>query len=110
MFAVVYSFANDKGKPVIEILNSLGVFLSSGGAIVAFITLLNVIMTKRTAQEDSEVEFSNYILLILDRQSRFLKMVLDDITLQEDNYKFSSTTDRALGLRVAEFDESLMRV
>ncbi|WP_045409152.1 hypothetical protein [Vibrio jasicida] len=108
LFAVVYSFANDKGKPVIEILNSIGVFLSSGGAIVAFITLLNVIMTKRTAQEDSEVEFSNYILLILDRQSRFLKMVLDDITLQEDNYKFSSTTDRALGLIVAEFDESLI--
>ncbi|MEZ8383917.1 hypothetical protein AB6C98_09565 [Vibrio splendidus] len=108
LFAVVYSFANDTDKPVIEILTSIGVFLSSGGAIVAFITLINVIVTKRTVQEDNEVEYSNFILLILDRQSRFLKMVLDDVKNQEKEYEFSNATERALGVSIAVFDESLI--
>nr|MBF4328494.1 hypothetical protein [Vibrio anguillarum] len=108
LFAIVYSFANDVDSPIIDILNSIGVFLSSGGAIVAFITLVNVVSAKRTDQENSEVEYSNFILLILDRQSRFLKMVLDDLGIQQKENEFSNATERALGLRITEFDEDLI--
>ena len=108
LFAVVYSFTNDIGKPVIETLNSIGIFLSSGGAIVAFFTLINVLVTKRTVQEDDEVKYSNYILLILDRQSRYLTMILDDVTSQDKKLNFNNPTTRALGLRIPQFDDSLV--
>lgn len=108
LFAVVYSFANDIDKPVIQTLNSIGVFLSSGGAIVAFFTLINVLVSKKTVQEDEEVKYSNYILLILDRQSRYLKMIIDNVASQDRKNNFNSQTTRLLGLRIPQFDDSLV--
>ncbi|MGR5367558.1 hypothetical protein [Photobacterium damselae] len=107
-FAVIYAFSIDSNKTVIDVLNSIGVFLSSGGAIVAFITLLHVIFTKYSDQENKEIEYSNYILLILDRQYRFLNMVNDDVKKQIKYNKFKNATDKALSLRITEFDNNLI--
>lgn len=108
LFGVLYFLSVDINKPVDEVLKSLGSFIASTGAVVAFLTLLNVVFTKRQDKEDAIIEHANFILFILDRQFKFIRMIKGDI--QDQASKFESQCDKsiALTIMIPEVDSTLV--
>ncbi|MBO1109864.1 hypothetical protein J2R62_16980 [Plesiomonas shigelloides] len=108
LFSVVYAISIDTGTNVIENLNSLGKFLASGGFIVSFLTLLNVILGKQFDKENAQVEYGNYILFMLNQQRAFIKIYQGDINKQYDVLTDNEIMIKSLMVRLAKFDERLV--
>ncbi len=67
--AVVFAYSTDKSKNVIEVLNSLGVLISSAGAIAAIFTLVHVISEKREEERNRHISCANFLLVQLSSQA-----------------------------------------
>lgn len=72
--AVFFAFADSQDKSLVEVFNSLGGFISTGGALAAILTVMTMVQHRREDREQNIVKYANYVLFILDRQIRFIGM------------------------------------
>jgi len=72
--AVVFAFADDQEKNIIEVFNSLGGFISAGGAFAAILTVITMVKHRKDDRDQNLVKYANYVLFILDRQIRYITM------------------------------------
>lgn len=62
-------------KDLISVFNSLGNFISAGGAIAAILTVLQFIYSRKEDRANSEVEKLKYALFLIDSQITFISYV-----------------------------------
>ncbi|HHF3290556.1 TPA: hypothetical protein ACPJ2S_004843, partial [Vibrio alginolyticus] len=72
--AVVFAFADDQEKNIIEVFNSLGGFISAGGAVAAILTVITMVQYRKDDRDQNLVKYANYVLFILHRQIRYITM------------------------------------
>ncbi|HDY7461288.1 TPA: hypothetical protein RQJ47_004325 [Vibrio vulnificus] len=100
---VFIAVADSSEKNFIDILNSLGSFISAAGAIVAIYTLIHLINDKKQSQVDSNVQAANYAFFILHRQFEFLKQFSSRLKPYEDLEQFQ----RSMQFPTTDFPEEL---
>ncbi|NOI90864.1 hypothetical protein F0235_10465 [Vibrio splendidus] len=100
---VIFAYATSESKDFVSVLNSLGGFISGGGAIAAILTLIHLVYDKINSKINEEVSYGNYILLTLERQITFLKMQSETLS------QFNSGSEKELPytIPVISFDQSL---
>jgi hypothetical protein len=104
--AIALAYADSEAKSFITVLNSLGVFFASLGAVTALLTLFHVVYSRIEDKENEEVNYFKYTMFILDRQARFISMYEARISrvLDENEIK------RALQQEAIKFDKELTDV
>ncbi|WP_273992428.1 hypothetical protein [Vibrio parahaemolyticus] len=105
--ATVMAFADDQKKNIVEVFNSLGGFISAGGAIAAILTVLAMVQSRREDKEQDIVKYSNYVLFILDRQIRYISMFGEN-NLKKHEHR--SLNVKAYSVLATTFDPSLVNV
>ncbi len=103
--AVILAYSTSKHGNVVETLNSLGGFISGGGAVAAILTLIHVIYDKERQKSANNVSYANFILLTLDRQVTFLRMLESSLSSSKDLDK----RVKPFVIPVHDFDMSLSR-
>ncbi|HAS8111385.1 TPA: hypothetical protein I7722_21420 [Vibrio vulnificus] len=103
--AVILAYSTSNNTNIIQTLNSLGGFISGGGACAAILTLIHVIYEKEREKKINDVSYANFILLTLDRQITFLRML-------ESSLKSSADLPDAVKpfiIPIHDFDTSLAK-
>ncbi|KQA97606.1 hypothetical protein CGT92_16730 [Vibrio metoecus] len=103
--AVILAYSTSKQGNIVETLNSLGGFISGGGAVAAILTLIHVIYDKERQTNANNVSYANFILLTLERQVTFLRMLESSLSSSKDLDK----SVKPFVIPVHEFDMSLSR-
>lgn len=101
--AVVLAYADSESHSFVSVLNSIGVFLASVGAVAALLTLFHVVYSRVEDKEEQKVNYLKYSLFILDRQVIFISMFEERIA----HFQGVDETQRALELESIKFDETL---
>lgn len=101
--AIAFAYADSESHSFISVLNSVGVFLASAGAVAALLTLFHVVYSRAEDKEEQEVNYFKYSLFILDRQATFISMYEESIARFQD----TDETQRALLLGSIKFDDTL---
>lgn len=101
--AIALAYANSESHDFLSVLNSLGVFLASAGAVAALLTLFHVVYSRSEDKEEQEVNYFKYTMFILARQAMFISMFESRISPLQD----VEETKRALELKSLKFDETL---
>lgn len=104
--AVVLAYANSESHSFLSVLNSIGVFLASAGALAALLTLVHVVYSRAEDKEEQEVNYFKYSLFILDRQTMFISKYENRIV----QFQGANKTTRALQLESIKFDDTLCNV
>ncbi|EHU5194287.1 hypothetical protein [Vibrio parahaemolyticus] len=101
--AVALAYAESESRNFLSVLNSIGVFLASAGAVAALLTLFHVVYSRLEDKEEQEVNYFKYSLFILDRQAMFISKYEDRISWLQD----ADEVERALYLESLKFDDTL---
>ena len=104
--AVALAYADAESHSFVSVLNSIGVFLASAGAVAALLTLFHVVYSRVEDKEEQEVNYFKYSLFILDRQAMFISRYEDRIA----HFQGTDETQRALQLESLKFDDTLCNV
>ncbi|MBD1571556.1 MULTISPECIES: hypothetical protein [Aliivibrio] len=104
MSAIVFSYSTSEGKSIVQVLNSLGGFISAGGAFAAILTIIHHVYSLERLNVDEEVKSANYVLFILDRQIKYMYLYSKEM----QNYATRDTELRALEFPASTFDDSLV--
>jgi len=102
---VIFAYSSSESKNIVQVLNSLGGFISGGGAVAAILTLIYLVYDKVDAKESAEVSYANFILLTIERQLTFLGMQSESVS----EYLKVPSAQRPYLIPVISFDQSLSR-
>ncbi|MGY3858813.1 hypothetical protein [Aeromonas intestinalis] len=101
--AVILAYADSESHDFLSVLNSLGVFFASAGAVAALLTLFHVVYSREEDKEEHEVNYFKYTIFILERQAIFISMFEDRIS----RFQNIEEKSRALQLESLKFDDTL---
>ncbi len=100
---VVIAVSNSNEKNFIDIVNSLGGFISAAGAVVAIYTLIHLINDKEQIKIDHNVQAVNYVFFMLHRQLDFLVKYSSRL----ESYRELTQFERSIQFPTTDFPEEL---
>ncbi|SMY34488.1 hypothetical protein [Photobacterium andalusiense] len=77
--AVVFSYAESNTKNIVAVLNSLGGFISSVGAIAAIFTLIHIVNERRVEEKNRQVSYANYLMVQIVNQAWITRSYLEKV-------------------------------
>ncbi|MEM0556193.1 MULTISPECIES: hypothetical protein [Aeromonas] len=104
--AVFFAYSYDTSSSFLVVLNNIGTFLGSAGALAAILTILNIFYKQQEEKEEREVNYLKYIAFILDRQLTIISLY----ELNSSKFMNIDEAKRALALPAYRIDETLLNV